>query len=234
VNFDDYAADYDAALEKGISVSGENKDFFSSTRVSWLSRCLRESGDHPTRIMDYGCGTGSSARFLLQLGSDTSVVGVDVSDKSLSIARSNADSGRTKFVLQDEFVPDQEIDLAFCSGVFHHIPPLDRPATIRYIFQSLKAGGLFALWENNPWNPGARYVMSRIPFDRNAVPIAAPATCRLLRAAGFEILRTDFLFIFPRMLRHLRFLEAAVSGFPFGAQYQVLCRKPRTQIVHYP
>jgi len=40
------------------------------------------------------------------------------------------------------------------------------------------------------------------------------------------VLRTDFLFIFPKMLGFLRGLEPQLSRFPFGAQYQLLCRKP--------
>ena len=48
----------------------------------------------------------------------------------------------------------------------------------------------------------------------------------LLRRGGFEILRTDFLFIFPRVLGWLRPFELLFSRWPLGAQYQVLCRKP--------
>jgi hypothetical protein len=49
---------------------------------------------------------------------------------------------------------------------------------------------------------------------------------RLVQAGGFEILRTDFLFIFPNALRRLRRIEPWLSGVPLGAQFQVLCRKP--------
>ena len=38
---------------------------------------------------------------------------------------------------------------------------------------ALRPGGLFAFWENNPWNPGTRLVMSRIPFDRDAITLSA-------------------------------------------------------------
>ena len=43
-----------------------------------------------------------------------------------------------------------------------------------------------------------------------------------------DIIRIDFLFIFPRALRWFRTLEPLVSKLPLGAQYQVLCRKPFT------
>ena len=61
--------------------------------------------------------------------------------------------------------PPSQIDLVFCNGVFHHILPQGRGAVLDYVKSCLKPGGLFALWENNPWNPGTRYVMNRVSFD---------------------------------------------------------------------
>ena len=49
---------------------------------------------------------------------------------------------------------------------------------------------------------------------------------RSVRAQGFRVLRTDYLFIFPASLRVLRPLEAMARRAPLGAQYQVLCAKP--------
>jgi hypothetical protein len=66
--------------------------------------------------------------------------------------------------------------------------------------------------------------MSRVSFDENAITITPPEARRLLRAAGFEIVETDFLFIFPRVLRFLRPLERLVTRLPLGGQYLVLCR----------
>ena len=67
--------------------------------------------------------------------------------------------------------------------------------------------------------------MNRIPFDRDAIMLSAPEAKRLLRSAEFDILRVDFLFIFPRALRALRSLEPVLSRLPLGAQYQVLVQK---------
>jgi SAM-dependent methyltransferase len=132
-------------------------------------------------------------------------------------------------VLLSQYQPSEQIDLAFCNGVFHHIPLNERPAAVNFVHRSMRPGGLFALWENNPWNPGTRYVMSRVPFDRDAITLTPPEARRLVQAGGFEILRTDFLFIFPRVLRWFRGLESLVSRLPLGAQYQVLCRKPHAK-----
>ena len=56
--------------------------------------------------------------------------------------------------------------------------------------------------------------------------LSAPETRRLLATAGFEIVRTDFVFFFPGCLRSLRALEPHLCGVPFGAQYLVLARRP--------
>jgi SAM-dependent methyltransferase len=224
--FDRYAADYDAALTQGISVSGEDKDFFARGRVAWLAKCLREISFRPKLVMDYGCGTGQAAPHLLELLAAEKVLGVDVSEGLLAVARRDYGAARTQFLPLAKYQPAGQMDLVFCNGVFHHIPPAERAAAVDYVFRSLKPGGIFALWENNPWNPGTRYIMSRIPFDHDAVTLSPPAARRMLSAGGFEILRTDSTFYFPRALGFMRGLEPLLAKLPFGAQYQVLARKP--------
>jgi SAM-dependent methyltransferase len=226
VDFDAYAGDYDAALERGLSVSGEDKAYFARGRVEWLARCLHAAAVRPRTVLDFGCGTGSAAPFLLEILGADRILGVDPSAGSLDVARRSFASARVEFAPLQEFRPEGRFDLVFCNGVFHHIPPAARPHAVDSVLRSLRPGGLFACWENNPWNPGTRYVMSRIPFDRDAIPLAPPEARRLLRASGFDVVRTDFLFIFPRVLRALRGLEPRLSRLPLGAQYQVLGRRP--------
>ena len=67
--------------------------------------------------------------------------------------------------------------------------------------------------------------MRRIPFDRDAITLSAIEARRLLKAGGFEIVRTDFRFVFPKVLAPLRGLEPALAKAPAGAQYMVLARK---------
>lgn len=224
--FDRYAAEYDAALALGLSVSGEDKEHFARGRVNWLAACLARIQHHPTSVMDFGCGTGSATPFLLGMDGVTSLVGVDISSRSLEHARREHGVSGARFQLFSEHQPNGALDLAFCNGVFHHIPTADRAAAVQYVHRSLRPGGVFALWENNPWNPGTRYVMSKIPFDRDAVTLTPGEARDLVWANGFDVLRTDFLFVFPRMLRWLRGLEPLVARLPLGAQYQILCRKP--------
>jgi len=225
VGFDQYADSYDAALEQAISVSGEDKDYFARGRVAWTARLVTPRPGEKRNVFDFGCGTGSAAPFLLDVLHATAVLGVDVSTRSIEVARRTHAEPRTSFMSMSEYRPRAEMDLAYCNGVFHHIPPDRRREAVDFVYRALRPGGLFALWENNPWNPATRFVMSRCPFDRDAITLTPPETRRMLTAGGFEVLRTDFLFIFPRALRWFRGIEPWVSRWPFGTQYQVLCRK---------
>ena len=222
--FDSYADRYEEALERGIGVSGESKEYFAEGRVAWLAKCLGAIGIKPSRVMDYGCGTGTATQYLRNTLGAASILGVDISEKSINHAR--AHEAGADFQLQKDARPAADMDVVYCNGVFHHIPPPERAGALKFIIDSLRPGGVFALWENNPWNPGTQLVMARIPFDRDAVKISAPEARRLLREAGMAVVRTDFHFIFPHTLRALRFLEAPLAALPLGAQYQVLARKP--------
>ena len=52
-----------------------------------LAGRLRELQFRPASILDFGCGTGTNMPFLLNLNGVTSLLGVDISESSLNIAR---------------------------------------------------------------------------------------------------------------------------------------------------
>ena len=224
--FDAYAARYDEALAAGLSVTGEDKDYYARGRMHWLAGRLRALGiSTPETVLDFGCGLGNATPLFLELLGARRVVGVDVSDGLLDRAREAfAGEPRASFHTIAAHEAPASADLAFVNGVFHHIPVADRAEALRYVRRTLRPGGVFAFWENNPWNPGTRYILSRVSFDENAITITPPEARGLLGDAGFEIVETDFLFIFPRALRWLRPLERLVARLPLGGQYLVLCR----------
>lgn len=227
--FDQYATDYESALQQGLQVSGESSEYFAVGRVEWLSRRLVQMGidvTQPMRMMDFGCGTGNSVQHLISHLNTKHVVGIDTSEQSLAQARQRYPSDRTLFLTPEQYEPGADLDMVFCNGVFHHIPIEARSGAVDLIRRSLKPGGIFAFWENNPWNPGTRWIMSRIPFDRDAIVLSIPTGKRLLASAGFSIERVDTRFYFPKLLSGLRFLESALCKLPLGAQYLILARSP--------
>jgi SAM-dependent methyltransferase len=227
--FDHYAAAYEEALSSAIAPSGEGREYFAEGRVAWLKRCIDEFRQPVNSLLDFGCGDGATTPLLLQAMNAQFAVGVDVSTKSLEIAGKQHGSERIRFEPIGEFHPSAQMDLAYCNGVFHHIAPAQRAEALSLVHGALRAGGLFSFWENNPWSLATHYVMSRCAFDRDAIMLSPPGARALLTEGGFEILRTDFRFIFPRSLRALRKIEDWIYRAPLGTQYQILCRKTREQ-----
>jgi SAM-dependent methyltransferase len=223
--FDSFADSYERDLAEALAVSGEDRQYFAQGRVDWLAGILRRMGARPRHVMDFGCGTGSTTGLLLEKLGAEAAVGVDLSLRSLDVARKNHASERIEFSSIEKYTSSDTVDLAYCNGVFHHIPRAERGQALRFIHRSLRKGGLFSFWENNPWNPGTRHVMAHCTFDKDAVTLNPPEAKRLVRSEGFTILRTDFLFIFPRLLKLARPAEKFVSKLPLGAQYQILCQK---------
>src|SRR6266513_2590289 len=133
VHFDDYAENYDAALNQGLSATGDEKDYFARGRIQWLAQL----DDIPRRIMDYGCGDGSSSGLLLSLIKPELVIGVDTSEKSLQLATQKFGTENCSFFPIAEYSPNKRLDLVYCNGVFHHIPPKERTAALNYIWRSL-------------------------------------------------------------------------------------------------
>ena len=224
VSFDAVAQQYDRELGKGLSITGEDKLYYAAARIEHLVQSLPGSGAQSfERVLDYGCGTGSALPLLRRAFPQAVIAGTDVSAASLEIARrENPDAT----LLGPEGLGVVEpFDVCHCNGVFHHIPPDERLENLRLIHRSLRPKGWLAFFENNPWNPGTRMVMKRIPFDRDAITLPPPESIQRLRSAGFEVVKTDYLFFFPKSLAALRVLEPKLSRVPLGGQYLVLAQK---------
>ncbi len=222
--FDTYAANYDAELNKGLKISGESKEYFARGRLCHLRKRLEHLDHLPENILDFGCGTGSSTSLFFELLDARGIRGLDPSTSSLEVARSAHPDTRVSFATSGKGW-ESSCDLAFCNGVFHHIPPAERQAALATVRRTLKPGGLFAFWENNPWNPLTRLAMRLVPFDADAVLVWPHEARRLLRENGFEILQSDYLFFFPRFASPLRKFEGCLSWLPLGGQYLILCRR---------
>ncbi len=227
--FDAYASDYDAALNQGLRLTGEPKEYYAAGRTRWLAARLTQqhAAGSVRACFDFGCGTGSSRACLLDTFPGARYLGYDPSAASIAAAAAAAPTPDTvRFTCAEKDLPRAHFDLAFTNGVFHHIPPAQRAHAASTVWQCLKPGGWFAFWENNRWNPLVHWIMSRVPFDHDAQMLFPHQARRLLRDAGFEIVTTDYLFVFPAALKNLRRLEPALCKLPLGGQYLVLSRKP--------
>lgn len=219
--FDEFVEDYEAACARGLALSGESRDYFAQQRVHHTAEAMRGFGPI-RRILDFGAGLGHTTPYLLAAFPDATVIGMDSSAASVRTANETYGGERATFVTSDQCSLVQPCDLVYSNGTFHHIDPSARVAEVRQIHALLGLRSRFALWENNPWNPGTRLVMKRIPFDRDAQTLSYREAGRMLQQGGFQVCQVQFHFYFPAALQRLRPLERFLQRVPLGAQYCVV------------
>lgn len=109
--------------------------------------CLVQSvRTYPRRILDLGCGTGSTTLLLKQAFPGAEVVGLDLSPYMLVAARLKAqrqnldvsfchgDAGQTRFA-------SHSFDLVTASLLFHETPPVFTRQVLREMYRLLPPGG---------------------------------------------------------------------------------------------
>jgi SAM-dependent methyltransferase len=224
--FDEISSNYEKILDHGISLSGEKSDYFAFNRVDHIAKLDTQFRGKSEKILDYGCGTGGSTKFLLDAFNPKTLFVTDTSEKSLRILKNKYLLPQIQIIPVDSNVTKLNCDVCYCNGVFHHIPLSERNKAVKFVFDSLKNGGRFYFWENNPWNPATHWVMSRINFDRDAIKVFPNQAVKLLQNVGFEIKLINYMFIFPRFLKMLRPIEKLILMLPLGCQYLVVAQKP--------
>ncbi len=225
--FDEYARDYEVALNRGLDLTGESRDFYARARVEIMRDSCQRLGLRARAVCDYGCGTGDTLPLLRDVIGAERLIGLDPSTASLAEAHRRHGLGAIEWSTPENFnASADQVDAVYCNGVFHHIAPPSRLSSARQIMNLLRPGGCWFFWENNPFNPGTRWVMSRIPFDCDAITLTSGEARRLGEAAGANWIQTSFHFYFPRALQACRGVEKWLRRVPFGGQYLVVMQKP--------
>ena len=102
-------------------------------------------------MLDFGCGTGRSTRFLRGLG--FGVVGVDISEPMLVRARELDPGGEYRLVPDDDLegLEANAYDLVLSAFTFDNIPTRDRKvALFQSLKRCLKAGGRIVSLVSSP------------------------------------------------------------------------------------
>ncbi len=98
--------------------------------------------DAPTRIVDLGCGPGTSSALLARRWPEAEVVGVDSSVEMLTAARRAHPSFRWVESDLRTWTPDRPVDLVFSNAALQWVP--DHPREILRLWEEVAAGGALA------------------------------------------------------------------------------------------
>ena len=121
---------------------------------------------------------------------------------------------------------DGSFDFCTTVCVMHHVPPKQWPAFVAEAWRVTRPGGLFAVYEHNPFNPMTRWAVWRCPFDHDAVLLRMRRVQALLKEQGFEIVTRRYLFFLPLDRPWARRFDRLLGWLPLGAQYVVCGRRP--------
>jgi len=224
--FDKFADEYYASLQKGISVSGETPEYFSEYKIADIARECRPQSLTPgasMRVLDFGAGIGNSVPFVRKHLAGSQLTCLDLSQRSLEVAEKRF-PGLAQYVCFDGKsipFPADHFDIAFAMCVFHHIDHADHVSLLQELQRVLKPGGSLFIFEHNPFNPLTVRVVNSCPFDENAHLIRGGEMKRRSLAGGFMHARVCYRIFFPHLLRRLRPLEIALTWLPMGGQYYV-------------
>jgi len=134
-------------IEETIKSYDRNAERYSKTyNLAYIEKQLKFYVENfkGKRILDIGCGPGRDAAYFSEKGFE--VVGIDLSEELLKIARKN--SPNLEFYIQDMrnlgFEPDSFDGIWACSS-FMHAPYKDARSTLRGFNRILKPDGLMFL-----------------------------------------------------------------------------------------
>jgi len=214
MEFDKYAESYSSDLKNSIPAGFRTIEYFSTYKVELAKRL---AGKTPSRILDFGCGIGQCSLHLVGHFTQSEVVGFDVSEDSLKIARPRIP--QANFTSDWDQVATQKYDLIFTSNVFHHIDPDEHLLWLGRLKAVLNPGGSLVIFEHNPINPLTRMVFKRCIFDQDATMIGQAKFLELAEKVGFLHRTSKYTLFFPGSLKFLAPLEKFLGWLPLGAQY---------------
>ena len=189
------------------------------------------------RVLELGCGIGTDSIYFSAWGAD--VTGVDISEKSLEIARKRA--ALFGFTHPIKFIHDnietldnwygEKFDLVYSFGVIHHTPdPIAALASARaflkkdgelrimlyHRYSTKMIAGMLRYWRRGrSWDDVAR-IMSEANANTPITHTYTKQTARrLLERTGFDVLDMKVTHIFPYVVRdYIQFKYRKVWHWP--------------------
>ncbi len=226
--FDKFADEYNDIQTKNVRITGEAPEFFAEYKVVDTAQLARKFGfGANAKILDFGSGIGNSVPFFKKHFPKAHLTCVDISEKSLQVGIERF-PGLAEYKLFDgKKLPfcNDSFDIVFTACVFHHISEHEHISIMKELHRVLVCGGLFIIFEHNPYNPLTVNAVNTCIFDKNASLIKSRVMIKRVETAEFISCYSKYRIFFPGFLKYLRIVEPLLGWVPLGAQYYVVGRK---------
>ncbi len=155
----------------------------------------------PRRILDLGCGTGSTTLMLKQAFPQAEVIGLDLSPYMLVRAEHKAKAAGLDIQwrhgnAEETGLADASFDLVTAALLFHETPPSVSQAILRESLRLLVAGGQVIILDGNQKTLGQLDWLNNVFEEPYIREYAAGSVDAWMGAARFEAVKTqDFWWI---------------------------------------
>lgn len=225
--FDAFEGSYLDDVDEAVGFSGKPGSFYIRRKADLLIELAsRHFGDPGSvSMLDVGCGTGQTDGFLA--GRVGSLSGVDVSRTSLDRAREKNRDVRYEAFEEGSPIPfdDGTFDVAFAICVMHHVPAVAQAGFLAEMRRVTQPGGIVAIFEHNPWNPGTRKAVRDCAFDEHVTLIRQRRIEGMLTDAGLDPVEARQIIFLPTAAPAWLRIERRIGWLPLGAQYLVAARR---------
>lgn len=163
----------------------------------------------PRRILDLGCGTGSTTLLLKQTFPQAEVIGLDLSPYMLVVADDKARHAHSEITwihgkAEHTPFPDASFDLITASLLFHETPPSISQMILRETFRLLTPGGEVIILDGNQSTLRWADWLTEI-FEEPYIKAYAVGDLEdWMQTAGFGAICTDDLWWLHQVTRGLK------------------------------
>lgn len=167
----------------------------------------------PRRILDLGCGTGSTTLMLKQAFPQAEVIGFDLSPYMLVRAKDKANKAGLDMKwrhgnAEKTGFPDASFDLVTASLLFHETPPAVTQAILCESFRLLAVGGEMVVLDGNQKTLRSLDWLNNVFEEPYIRDFAAGNLDAWMGKAGFEAVQTDDLWLVNQITRGVKPLKA--------------------------
>lgn len=163
----------------------------------------------PRRILDLGCGTGSTTLMLKQRFPSAEVIGLDLSPYMLVVADHKAKKEGLNIQwrhgnAEKTGFPDASIDLITISLLFHETPPAISRRILRECYRLLTVGGEVIVLDGNQKVLRQTEWLTQIFEEPYIQGYAAESVDAWMGAAGFGAIRTQDVWMVHQVTRGIK------------------------------